>query len=58
MNPQTAVTLQPEYTRQLVHFLYQIRPETLPAEVMDRARYFFLDYLSVAIRGSQEESAK
>ena len=58
MNPQTAITLQPEYTRQLVHFLYQIRPETLPAEVMDRARYFFLDYLSVAIRGSQEESAK
>jgi len=26
--------------------------------VMDRARYFFLDYLAVATRGSQEESAK
>ena len=58
MNPQAAITLQPEYTRQLVHFLYQITPETLPAEVIDRARYFFLDYLAVAIRGSQEESAK
>jgi 2-methylcitrate dehydratase PrpD len=58
MNPQTAASPQPEYTRQLVHFLHQIKPEKLPAEVMDRARYFFLDYLSVAIRGSQEESAK
>jgi 2-methylcitrate dehydratase PrpD len=47
-----------QYTCQLVHFLHQIRPETLPAEVMDRARYFFLDYLAVAIRGSQEESAR
>ncbi len=50
--------MNPQYTCQLVHFLHQIKPETLPAEVMDRARYFFLDYLSVAIRGSQEESAK
>ena len=50
--------MKPPYTCQLVHFLYQIKPETLPAEVMDRARYFFLDYLSVTIRGSQEESAK
>src|SRR5438552_3180492 len=58
MNPQIAISLQPEYTRQLVHFLYQVTPETLPAEVIDRARYFFLDYLAVAIRGSQEESAK
>ena len=50
--------MNPQYTCQLVHFLHQIGPETLPAEVMDRARYFFLDYLAVAIRGSQEESAK
>ena len=50
--------MSPQYTCQLVHFLHQISPETLPADVMDRARYFFLDYLSVAIRGSQEESAK
>lgn len=58
MNAQIAASPQPEYTRELVHFLHRIRPETLPAEVMDRARYFFLDYLSVAIRGSQEESAR
>jgi len=50
--------MNPPYTCQLIHFLHQIKPETLPAEVMDRARYFFLDYLAVAIRGSQEESAK
>src|SRR5438309_1558154 len=58
MNPQAAISPQPEYTRHLVHFLHQIRPETLPAEVLDRARYFFLDYLAVAIRGSREESAQ
>ena len=50
--------MNPQYTCELVHFLHQLKPETLPAEVMDRARYFFLDYLSVAVRGSQEESAK
>ena len=50
--------MNPPYTCQLVHFLHQLMPETLPAEVMDRARYFFLDYLAGAIRGSQEESAK
>lgn len=47
-----------QYTCHLVHFLHQIQPETLPPEVMDRARYFLLDYLAVTIRGSQEESAK
>jgi len=48
----------PEYTRELVEFLHALTPEQLPAEVMDRARYFLLDYLSVALRGSQEESAR
>jgi 2-methylcitrate dehydratase PrpD len=47
-----------EYTRELVDFLHGLKPENLPAEVLDRARYFLLDYLSVAIRGSQEESAR
>jgi 2-methylcitrate dehydratase PrpD len=58
MNAQIAASPQTEYSRELVHFLHRVRPETLPTEVMDRARYFFLDYLSVAIRGSQEESAQ
>jgi len=46
------------YTRDLVDFLHALGPESLPAEVVDRARYFLLDYLAVAIRGSREESAK
>ena len=29
----------------------------MPAEVLDRARYFLLDYLACAIRGSREESS-
>ncbi len=47
----------PHYTRDLVQFLHGVEPNTLPAEVLDRARYFLLDYLSVAIRGSREESS-
>jgi 2-methylcitrate dehydratase PrpD len=47
-----------EYTRELVYFLHGLGPENLPAEVLERARYFLLDYLSVALRGSQEESAR
>ena len=47
-----------EYTRELVEFLHGLGPEDLRAEVLDRARYFLVDYLAVAIRGSREESAK
>src|SRR3974390_1623451 len=47
-----------EYTRELVEFLYGIDAGNLPAPVLDRARYFLVDYLSVAIRGSREESAR
>jgi 2-methylcitrate dehydratase PrpD len=47
-----------EYTRELVEFLHGLRPDRLPAEVLDRARYFLLDYLAVTIRGSREESAR
>ena len=39
---------QPEYTRELVEFLHQLQPGNLPAEVLDRARYFLLDYLACA----------
>jgi 2-methylcitrate dehydratase PrpD len=51
-------SMNSEYTRELVEFLHAIEPGNLPAEVLDRARYFLLDYLSVAIRGSREESAQ
>jgi 2-methylcitrate dehydratase PrpD len=47
-----------EHTRELVEFLHGIDAENLPAPVLDRARYFLVDYLSVAIRGSREESAR
>ena len=46
-----------EYTRELVEFLHGIEAQNLPAEVLDRARYFLVDYLAVAIRGSREESS-
>ena len=56
MNP--AASKQPEYTRELVSFLHALQPADLPAEVLDRARYFLLDYLAVALRGSREDSAR
>jgi 2-methylcitrate dehydratase PrpD len=58
MNPAASGSTVTEHTRELVEFLHGIQPENLPAEVLDRARYFLVDYLSVAIRGSQEESAR
>src|SRR5258705_2346570 len=48
----------PQYTCELVGFLHALRPEDLSAEVLARVRYFLLDYLAVAIRGSREESAR
>ena len=46
-----------EYTRELVGFLRSLQANDLPAEVLDRARYFLLDYLGCAIRGSREPSS-
>jgi len=48
---------QPEYTRDLVEFLHPLQAGDLPAKVLDRGRYFLLDYLACAIRGSREESS-
>ncbi len=47
-----------EYTCELVGFLHGLRADDLPLAVLDRARYFLLDYLAVAIRGAREESAR
>jgi 2-methylcitrate dehydratase PrpD len=47
----------PQYTRELVEFLHGLDCSSLPGLVLDRARYFLVDYLSVAIRGSQEQSS-
>jgi 2-methylcitrate dehydratase PrpD len=46
-----------EYTRELVDFLHTLETRDLPSEVLHRARYFLLDYLACAIRGSREESS-
>lgn len=45
-------------TRQLASFCHRLRYEALPAEVVDRAKYFFLDYLGVAVRGSLSDSSQ
>jgi 2-methylcitrate dehydratase PrpD len=46
-----------EFTRDLVEFLHPLNAAVLPPEVLDRARYFLLDYLACVIRGSREESS-
>ncbi|MBI3302513.1 MAG: MmgE/PrpD family protein [Deltaproteobacteria bacterium] len=45
-------------TRQLAAFCHNLHYETLPAEVVDRAKYFFLDYLGVAVRGALSDSSQ
>jgi 2-methylcitrate dehydratase PrpD len=45
-------------TRQLAAFCHNLRYDTLPPEVIDRAKYFFLDYLGVAVRGSLSDSSQ
>jgi 2-methylcitrate dehydratase PrpD len=47
----------PAYTRELVEFLAALDGAKIPAEVFDRVRYFLLDYLGVATRGSLAESS-
>jgi 2-methylcitrate dehydratase PrpD len=44
-------------TRQLASFCHNLRYDNLPPEVVDRAKYFFLDYLAVAVRGSLSDSS-
>jgi 2-methylcitrate dehydratase PrpD len=45
-------------TRHLASFCHNLRYDDLPAEVVDRAKYFFLDYLGVAVRGSLSDSSQ
>ena len=44
-------------TRQLADFAADLDYDRLPPAVVDRAKYFFLDYLGVAVRGSLSESS-
>ena len=45
-------------TRHLASFCHKLRYENLPADVVDRTKYFFLDYLGVAVRGSLSDSSE
>ena len=45
-------------TRQLADFAAGLDSGRLPPAVVDRAKYFFLDYLGVAVRGSLSESSR
>jgi len=45
-------------TRHLASFCHNLRYENLPPEVVDRTKYFFLDYLGVAVRGSLSDSSE
>jgi 2-methylcitrate dehydratase PrpD len=47
-----------QITRELVHFCHALDREELGREVIERAKYLLLDYLGVAIRGSQAESSQ
>ncbi len=47
-----------EITPRIVEFLQALKQEDLSDEVIDRAKYLLLDYLGVAIRGSQAESSQ
>jgi len=45
-------------TRHLASFCIELHYEGLRREVVDRATYFFLDYLGVAVRGSLSDSSQ
>ncbi len=45
-------------TQHLAAFCTRLDYDHLPAEVVDRAKYFFLDYLGVAVRGSLSDSSQ
>ena len=45
-------------TQHLAAFCTRLKYDRLPAEVVDRAKYFFLDYLGVAVRGSLSDSSQ
>ncbi|GAC1688996.1 MAG: MmgE/PrpD family protein [Candidatus Acidiferrum sp.] len=45
-------------TRELVRFCHALDHSNFSSEVVDRTRYLLLDYLGVAIRGSQTDSSQ
>jgi len=45
-------------TQELAEYCSGLKFRQLPEEVIDRVKYFFLDFIGVACRGSQEDSSK
>jgi 2-methylcitrate dehydratase PrpD len=45
-------------TQELAKYCHGLKFRQLPEEVVDRVKYFFLDFIGVACRGSQEDSSK
>ena len=45
-------------TRDLAKYCDELKFNKLPEEVVDRAKYFFLDFIGVACRGSRADSSK
>ena len=45
-------------TQDLTKYCGELKYRQLPDKVVDRAKYFFLDFIGVAIRGSRSESSK
>jgi len=45
-------------TQDLAKYCHGLKFRQLPEEVIDRVKYFFLDFIGVACRGSQEDSSQ
>jgi len=45
-------------TQELAKYCSELKFRQLPEEVIDRVKYFFLDFIGVACRGSQEASSQ
>jgi len=45
-------------TQELARYCHGLKFRQLPEEVVDRVKYFFLDFIGVACRGSQEDSSQ
>jgi 2-methylcitrate dehydratase PrpD len=45
-------------TQELARYCSALKYNQLPGEVIDRVKYFFLDFIGVACRGSQEDSSR
>jgi len=45
-------------TQELAKYCHDLKFQQLPEEVVDRVKYFFLDFIGVCIRGSREDSSK